>query len=119
MAEIELELSFPGVDAELQAFIEEALRDRDGITVKKVRQVRAIDPLTVFEIAGSAVGLADGLCDLRDRLRLYLRKRGENNHVVDVANAADAQVPLLKATDDKVKSIVSASAQSPEPESGA
>jgi hypothetical protein len=119
MTETELELSFPAVDAELQAFIEETLRERDGITVGRIRHVRAIDPLTVFEIAGTVVGLADALCDLRDRVKTYLQKRGKNDQVLGVANADGAQAPLLAATDDEVKAIVTASSRSPEPESEA
>ena len=115
MTEIELELSFPAVDAELQAFLEETLRERDGITVGRIRQVRAIDPLTVFEIAGTVIGLVDGLCDLRDRMQTYLQKRGKNNHAIDVANADGAQIPLLAATDDEVKTLVTDSDRSFEP----
>jgi hypothetical protein len=76
--------------------------------------VQAIDPATIFEIPGTAVGLVDGLCDLRDRVQAYLQGRGKNDHAIDVANADGAQIPLLEASDDEVKTIIAASNQSPE-----
>jgi hypothetical protein len=116
MTETELELSFPAADPELRAMVEQALRERDGITVGKVRQVRTIDPLTLIEIVGTVVGLTDGLCDLRDRVRAYLEKRGKSAPALAVANAEGSKIALLEATDGEVGTVVSGSDPAPESE---
>ncbi|MFD5618998.1 hypothetical protein [Streptomyces yangpuensis] len=120
MTDIELELSFAGDDAELQEFIEKALRASDGIVVGRIRQIRTVDLLTVIELTGTAVGLADGLLGLRDRVRAFLARRAADRNgagaaaTLEVANTEGEAVPLLRASDSEVRSVVSDS----DPEDG-
>ncbi|MFD7732988.1 hypothetical protein ACFV6F_21680 [Kitasatospora phosalacinea] len=107
MTDIELELSFPADDAELQQFIEKALRDDENVTVGRIRQIRTLDLLTVIELTGTAIGLADGLLGLRDRVRAFRARRGTDrgaDPAIEVAGPEGEPVSLLDATDDELRS---------------
>ncbi|MGA5424466.1 hypothetical protein [Streptomyces lavendulocolor] len=111
MTDVELEIILTGDDADLLALIEKTLADDDRTTVVRSRKIRSNELLTIIEVAGTVIGLTDGLLGLRERVQAFLAGRraapGPGPAVIEVANTEGEPVPLLEATDDQIRSVVS------------
>ncbi|MFD9122301.1 MULTISPECIES: hypothetical protein [Streptomyces] len=88
------------VEAEVEV-AEGALRARDGVTISRGRPSRAMDPVTVLSVAGSAASILQALCALRD---LWL-SRGEGS-VVAAENEAGQRVLIVQATQEELERLL-------------
>ncbi|MGA5559548.1 hypothetical protein [Streptomyces lavendulocolor] len=111
MTDVKLEIILTGDDADLLALIEKTLADDDRTTVVRSRKIRSNELLTIIEVAGTVIGLTDGLLGLRERVQAFLAGRraapDPGPAVIEVANTEGEPVPLLEATDDQIRSVVS------------
>ncbi|MFJ3973374.1 hypothetical protein ACIPYR_35220 [Streptomyces parvus] len=111
MTDVELEISLTGDDADLLALIEKTLADDDRTTVVRSRTIRSNELLTIIEVAGTVIGLTNGLLGLRERVQVFLAGRraapDPGPAVIEVANTEGEPVTLLEATDDQIRSVVS------------
>ncbi|MET8732153.1 hypothetical protein ABZV81_34025 [Streptomyces parvus] len=111
MTDVELEISLTGEDADLLALIEKTLADDDRTTVVRSRTIRSNELLTIIEVAGTVIGLTEGLLGLRERVQAFLAGRraapDPGPAVIEVANIEGEPVTLLEATDDQIRSVVS------------